>query len=425
MISSARVWIRTPDHRDCSRALYSLGPAVDQQEEENSDTKKLKGNEAKQSKTLDNFFGKKTEQSESTLKAGGHKKDEEKETVSSEDDGTCLSDEAEADVSDTEEEQDQPQSPLSVKENIKNKFLVDMPDDFYYFWEFCQKEEPSDPCEALMSALGFQLVGPFDILVGKHKNVSKNRRDRTPNFLRHWRYYYDPPEFLTVIRGDNKKQLHLGYFRDDPKELPVFVAANCAKDNGIITPRGENLFAAVKYYIDETLKSTEGATKKKLEHLSKSLVEFAKTKNCSLDLKTKNMKARDKKVVCKSFHGAGIVVPVDENDIGYREVPETPADLKKMFKKIVDSKSEKERDDNFEPLQELITFIQFANDECDYGEGLELGLDLFTYGGKTFHSTILHLLPMAYELLHRPEFGQIINAHLKNRIHSADLSELA
>ena len=28
--------------------------------------------------------------------------------------------------------------------------------------------------------------------------------------------------------------------------------------------------------------------------------------------------------MCKSFHGAGIVVPVDENEVGYREVPETP-----------------------------------------------------------------------------------------------------
>lgn len=29
-------------------------------------------------------------------------------------------------------------SPLDVKENIKQKFLVEMPDDFYQFWSFCQ-----------------------------------------------------------------------------------------------------------------------------------------------------------------------------------------------------------------------------------------------------------------------------------------------
>ncbi len=31
-----------------------------------------------------------------------------------------------------------PPSPEDVKENIKLKFLVDMPDDFYQFWAFCQ-----------------------------------------------------------------------------------------------------------------------------------------------------------------------------------------------------------------------------------------------------------------------------------------------
>jgi len=29
----------------------------------------------------------------------------------------------------------------------------------------------------------------------------------------HWRYYYDPPEFLTVIKGDDKSGFHLGYYR--------------------------------------------------------------------------------------------------------------------------------------------------------------------------------------------------------------------
>lgn len=38
-----------------------------------------------------------------------------------------------------------PSSPEDVKENIKRKFLVDMPDDFYSFWEFCKSLNPKDP----------------------------------------------------------------------------------------------------------------------------------------------------------------------------------------------------------------------------------------------------------------------------------------
>ena len=67
--------------------------------------------------------------------------------------------------------------------------------------------------EALQDMLGFTLVGPYDVLAGRHKDVARNSTGRRPNFLLHWRYYYDPPEFLTVIKGDNKKQFHLGYFR--------------------------------------------------------------------------------------------------------------------------------------------------------------------------------------------------------------------
>ena len=64
--------------------------------------------------------------------------------------------------------------------------------------------------DAFHSSLGLQLVGPYDVLSGKTKRHTGSER---PNYLCHWRYYYDPPEFLTVVRGDDKKQFHLGYYR--------------------------------------------------------------------------------------------------------------------------------------------------------------------------------------------------------------------
>lgn len=95
-----------------------------------------------------------------------------------------------------------------------------------------------------------------------------------------------------------------------------------------------------------------------------------------------------------------------------------------MFKQIKEAKTEADRDKAMDPLMEIIMLVQFANDECDYGEGLELGLDLFTYGGEVFHKTILNLLPLAYQLLGRHEYKSIIEAHLKKRKHTTDLSEL-
>ena len=122
-----------------------------------------------------------------------------------------------------------PPSPKDNRENIKQKFLVDMPEDFYQFFEFCQSLSPSSPCSALSSSGGLLLVGPFDILGDKIPD-SAVRSSRL--FLRHWRFYYDPPEFQTVLTGSgkNEKQFHIGYFRDDPKQAPAFVAANSAAE---------------------------------------------------------------------------------------------------------------------------------------------------------------------------------------------------
>lgn len=313
-------------------------------------------------------------------------------------------------------------SPDNVKDNIKQKYLMEMPEDFYQFWEFCKEQNKSQPENAMYSFLGWKLVGPYDILAGKHKGISRNKNGRRPNYLLHYRYYYDPPEFMTVIRGDDKTQFHIGYFRDVPSEMPVFVAVNQAADSCNIVPRGENIFGAVKNIIDETLKakSTDQEKKKKMEHFQSKLVNFAQTKGICLALQSPSMKQRNKKVVCKSFHGAGIVVPVDQNEVGYRPVPETPADLKKMLKKVVDSKTEKERDKNMDPIQELVTLVQFANDECDYGEGLELGIDLFSYGGDVLHPIVEHLLPLAYQLLGHFEYKEIIESHLRHRSHKVN-----
>lgn len=146
--------------------------------------------------------------------------------------------------------------------------------------------------DALKETLGLRLVGPFDILSKKHKSSSASH----PNFHRHWRYFYDPPEFQTIIQGNIDTQHHMGYFRwlftcckkvsrvialavlgtsncntafffcivakiilclsvsfslyvslyrDLPDALPVFIGENEAKKGCTITQIGDNIFAAV------------------------------------------------------------------------------------------------------------------------------------------------------------------------------------
>lgn len=81
---------------------------------------------------------------------------------------------------------------------IKSNFLVSMPDDFYKFWEFCTMESKSksQSPELLFSKFGLRLVGPFDVLAKKfNKSFAKNE------YLRHWRFFYDPPEFQVCTKS--------------------------------------------------------------------------------------------------------------------------------------------------------------------------------------------------------------------------------
>lgn len=74
--------------------------------------------------------------------------------------------------------------------------------------------------------LGWKLVGLYDIFVGKYKGISRNKNGRKFNYFLYYCYYYDFLEFMIVIRGDDKIQFYIGYFRDVFLEMLVFVVVN-------------------------------------------------------------------------------------------------------------------------------------------------------------------------------------------------------
>lgn len=151
----------------------------------------------------------------------------------------------------------------SVEEIIKHLFLFDMPKCFYSFFDFCESINKDDPTKAI-EFCGLKLVGPYDVLLGITTIIKllvtpvnllyaytmfcfylgkiNLSFDRTLA-LCHWRYYYDPPEFQTVL-ASNSSGFHVGYWRDDPKEQPVFLASNNAV-NCTFKVEAENLFGTV------------------------------------------------------------------------------------------------------------------------------------------------------------------------------------
>ena len=75
------------------------------------------------------------------------------------------------------------------------------------------------------------------------------------------------------------------------------------------------------------MKTSSGKSKQKsLKTLQTSLVSEAKKLKYNLETSTSAIKARNKKVVCKTFHKAEIVVPVI-NEVGYRPLTMTDGEL--------------------------------------------------------------------------------------------------
>lgn len=80
-------------------------------------------------------------------------------------------------------------------ENLMRKlFLVDMPGDFYKFFECLQSE---NSFETLLSTVNLQLIGPFDLLLGKLPIVDPDL------YLIHWRFFFDPPEFQVCLKANS------------------------------------------------------------------------------------------------------------------------------------------------------------------------------------------------------------------------------
>jgi len=208
-----------------------------------------------------------------------------------------------------------PPSPQNIRESIKQKFLVDMPEDFYQLYKLCSTLDQSSPCLAL-GAAHLQLVGPYDVLAG---NIPSDKIRSEKLFLRHWRFYYDTPEFQTILTktGDNPSQFHIGYFRDSPSDPPVFVGSNSAAEGPKVIQLGDNVFAAIYNHINNLIKIADPFSKSKLSSLQDKIKAFANDNGLSLDSKTNSMRQRDRLKMAPTFHGAGMVVPYDKKNTGW------------------------------------------------------------------------------------------------------------
>lgn len=336
---------------------------------------------------------------------------------------------------------------------IERLFLVKMPEDFFLFWEFAKTINHRKPCSAFSLAhLEWNLVGPYDVLSGLITDFHGFSKE---HLLRHCRYYYDPPEFQTLIIKKDENMTHYGYYRDEPSQDKPIVVMNRAALGGQFFEAGDNLFTLLKSELESsignlskssqeipTLTSSSTRTPSSSESINKQyqlerakakqeltiirdkLLDFCSThENVSFESwsRTNTRKANRN---AKTLNTIGIVIPKD-SEATHRDLGITDTRLKTMLSRISEFKEDKSKCGHYKELQQLISKTNVASSsECDPALCLELGLDLFYQGEEIFHKDVELLLTSAYTKLARLEFLDILKCHLEERNNSDKVSLL-
>jgi hypothetical protein len=302
------------------------------------------------------------------------------------------------------------------RQQLRELYGFDFPDDLFLFWDFVNRLQPLEPLKALLD-YSIHLVGPFEVLAGRFDH-------HTPrlSLLLHWRYYLDPPEFFTVLAsGDG---LHWGYYLDAPDEDCGCVASYFAYEAFEIAMDGDDLFHAVRLFLEELqgdseqdhsyglIEDTEWTqTQARLAALRESLTVYATSERPETGAayvdRYAGLASRQRNIVAATLEGMGIVVPRES----YRP-------LSRKDRKLWPYLSETE-----DPA-DVVEEARQALREGFPGTALKLGKELWAVGGQRHNEYAYELLDAAYRALDRDGLRNVLNVHRANRdLPSVDILE--
>ncbi|GMR48577.1 hypothetical protein PMAYCL1PPCAC_18772 [Pristionchus mayeri] len=276
------------------------------------------------------------------------------------------------------------------------------PQSIYSLWKKALHHDSLDPRGAFSEINGLRLVGFFDFLAGDLKEA-------TDDEIRiHARYSTDLPEMQTIMVSNAGRY---ALWRDDPAQSSSFIVYVKHEDDHFtkITMVGDKPVHALVHaagdgvdaILDKFYPSSvyEWATAAKLKHDAKAAIT-----------------RRSKTAIGRPLHTMRLNVPVDKNDVGYRSLGVDLNKMKRTMTLIGESTEEVAKKKKMAELREIGTNVQLANDECDFGTGLEFGHDLFIANYPNLDPMAKRYLAMAYQLLGRFEFGAIVNAHMEEGV---------
>lgn len=130
-----------------------------------------------------------------------------------------------------------------AREWIQRTYGLLVPDHMFTFWAFWLGLSPIER----------QATTGFVYPAGLFTFFEAGGRERIPREgLDHrlaWRYYLNPPEFLTVLTGDTDG-LHYGLWYGTPHELPAFVADYYSRDADAIRCAGRTLLEVLRAKVE-------------------------------------------------------------------------------------------------------------------------------------------------------------------------------
>ncbi|VDN08391.1 unnamed protein product [Thelazia callipaeda] len=287
-----------------------------------------------------------------------------------------------------------------LKLDLENKYLCSFPDEFFVFWKHVQIAvgKGNNPCHFFQHLKSLRLCGVFDYLAGHLKDADSKK------CLLHDRYATDLPEMQTLAVYDSGRFV---YWRDEPNtKKPLIVhVKNEEHFPECVIVGNEDPFYIVAYIIGNSLPV-------RFHNLfSKSWIENYASYISNL---RKITKSRKNNTVGSPFHGIGIFVKVN-NNIRYRPLNEKKAKLKELIKNAATVSDETLNEWRIKKIMDFVTRVQFANDEKDFGMGLELGHNIFWSNYAYFDKLAQKLLVTAYELLNREVFAYILKVHMPTR----------
>ena len=205
--------------------------------------------------------------------------------------------------------------------------------------------------------------------------------------------------------------------RDDPSETPAPVVYEGSATDGTLRATSATLFGVVLQAAKAVNKGAgiaacfqprKAAVCKEVERVCQAAGHGVAVGDAATQ--------RKKRVVAPTLSGVGISVPFDKKtEVGYREpscqpYPKALVQIVQRMQAQADAGAQIDRT----AIDEVVSWLNIANDECDFGAALRVGLDLWATSPVATRQAI-DLLQTAYELLGRSLYAQIIEEHGKDR----------